>query len=201
MQKLDESTREAAAATLVTAFAADPVARWTLPDPLLYLRLFPQTVAHMGGGAFAAGSALASADLRSVALWLPPGVGPDMEGLAQALAGEALAFPEDAPAFFAGMIAAHPQEPHWYLPFIGVDPAAQGRGLGSALMEAALRMVDADGQPAYLECTNPRNVPFYERFGFRALEAIKVGSSPVLQPMWRPARASSPGRAAFALAE
>jgi GNAT superfamily N-acetyltransferase len=31
----------------------------------------------------------------------------------------------------------HPEEPHWYLPWIGVRPEAQGRGVGSALLAAA----------------------------------------------------------------
>jgi pimeloyl-ACP methyl ester carboxylesterase len=32
--------------------------------------------------------------------------------------------------------ASHPDEPHWYLPAIGVDPHAQGRGLGPAVIAA-----------------------------------------------------------------
>jgi ribosomal protein S18 acetylase RimI-like enzyme len=32
----------------------------------------------------------------------------------------------------------HPSEPHWYLPLIGVEPARQGRGHGSALLSHAL---------------------------------------------------------------
>jgi hypothetical protein len=27
----------------------------------------------------------------------------------------------------------HSQEPHWYLPIVGIDPAHQGRGPGGAL--------------------------------------------------------------------
>ena len=52
----------------------------------------------------------------------------------------------------------------------------------------ALATVDADGMPAYLESTNPRNVPLYERFGFRVTAEIQAGSSPPMHAMWRPAR-------------
>jgi ribosomal protein S18 acetylase RimI-like enzyme len=187
VQKIAEADRDAATATLVTAFAADPVARWTTPRPETYLAMFPLAVAHMAGEAFVAGGAFATGDMRAVALWLPPGAEPDMEALGQAFAEAGIAPPEEAPEFFARQGAAHPHEPHWYLPFIGVDPAAQGRGLGSALLEAGLAEVDTAGLPAYLESTNPRNVPLYERFGFRVVGEIQVGASPVMHPMWRPA--------------
>ena len=60
----------------------------------------------------------------------------------------------------------HPEEPHWYLPLIGVDPIEQGRGCGSALLRVGLSRCDADRLPAYLESTNPKNIPLYERYGF-----------------------------------
>src|SRR5687767_6551887 len=42
-------------------------------------------------------------------------------------------------------------------PFIGVEPARQGRGLGAALLRAQLAVCDQAGLPAYLESSNPRN--------------------------------------------
>lgn len=86
------------------------------------------------------------------------------------------------------MAAFHPEEPHWYLAMIGVDPSRQGRGLGSALLKAALRVVDEAGAPAYLESSNPRNTPLYERFGFQVMGKVAPGDFPGLEPMWRPAR-------------
>ena len=82
----------------------------------------------------------------------------------------------------------HTSEPHWYLPLIGVDPARQGKGYGAALMRHALAACDRDGMPAYLESTNPRNVPLYERHGFALLGTIQAGSSPPIFPMLRTAR-------------
>ena len=47
----------------------------------------------------------------------------------------------------------HPTFDHWYLPLAGVDPPAQGRGLGSVLLRHALEICDRGGLPAYLEAT------------------------------------------------
>ena len=82
----------------------------------------------------------------------------------------------------------HPQEPHWYLPLIGIDPAHQGKGLGGALLDHGLALPDRDGVPAYLESSNPRNISLYERHGFERLGRIQVGSSPTLVPMLRKPR-------------
>ena len=82
----------------------------------------------------------------------------------------------------------HPSEPHWYLPFIGVDPSHQGEGYGSALMAHGLIPCDRDKTPAYLESTNPRNIPLYERFGFKVIGTIQAGPSPPIFPMLRKPR-------------
>ena len=89
---------------------------------------------------------------------------------------------------FAEMEASRLKEPHWYLPLIAADPARQGQGLGTALMEAAIARIDEDGRPAYLDSSNPRNIPFYERFGFEPIGEIKTRTSPVQVPMVRGGR-------------
>ena len=86
------------------------------------------------------------------------------------------------------MARYHPKEPHWYLPLLGVDPARQGQGLGSALLKHALAHCDAEGLPAYLESSNIKNVPLYERHGFEVLGVIQPGDFPPLYPMLRAAR-------------
>ncbi|WP_280177443.1 GNAT family N-acetyltransferase [Microvirga pakistanensis] len=79
----------------------------------------------------------------------------------------------------------HLHEPHWYLPLIGVDPARQRKGYGSMLLAHALRACGATGTPAYLESSNPENIPLYQRHGFKVLETIQVGTSPPVIPMLR----------------
>ena len=41
---------------------------------------------------------------------------------------------------------------------------------------------------AYLESTNARNLPLYQRFGFEVTRMIRVGASPAVWPMIRRAR-------------
>jgi len=60
--------------------------------------------------------------------------------------------------------------PHWYLALLAVALDQQGRGVGSRLIESTLRLADQRGEPCYLETQNPRNVPLYQRHGFKVLE-------------------------------
>jgi ribosomal protein S18 acetylase RimI-like enzyme len=178
---------EDVAISLVTlAFSNDPLTRWVNPDPARYLAIVPQIARAFGGNGFAHGTVLIAGDGLGTAMWLPPGVAPDSERMEQ-LFGESAA-PDILPDLGGVMVQAasfHPAEPHWYLPIIAVDPAAQGQGVGSALMRHALARSDADGVPAYLESSNPRNISLYERCGFERLATIQVGSSPPVVPMLR----------------
>ncbi len=175
--------------TIVLGFSADPMARWASPDAALYLDRRAEFFDAMGGGAFDHGTAFVADDGAAVATWLPPGVEADGERMAAIMAEQT---PEsrrgEMDALFARMEEFHLAEPHWYLPLIAADPARQGQGLGTALMEAAIARIDADGRPAYLESSNPRNIPLYQRFGFESIGEIKTETSPVLTPMVRAGR-------------
>ena len=94
----------------------------------------------------------------------------------------------DGPQIMQQMARYHPKEPHWYLPLIGVDPPRQGQGHGAALLKYGLAACDRDGTAAYLESTNPRNVPLYQRHGFEILGTIQAGRSPAITPMLRKPR-------------
>jgi ribosomal protein S18 acetylase RimI-like enzyme len=61
----------------------------------------------------------------------------------------------------------------------------QSRGLGAQLLRPMLKRCDNERLPAYLESTNPRNVPFYESLGFRKIGIIQAGTSPQVVPMLR----------------
>ena len=89
---------------------------------------------------------------------------------------------------FEQMASYHPEEPHWYLPLIGVDPAHQGKGHGGALMAYALQRCDRDHLAAYLESTNPREHHAVSAAWLEALGNDSGGSSPPLTPMLRKAR-------------
>jgi ribosomal protein S18 acetylase RimI-like enzyme len=175
-----------AIAVVVLAFSADPAARWTWPDPQQYLAHFPGFVRILGGKAFAHGRAYCVDGYAGAALWLPPEVRPDEDALTTLLqrTGSAPA-QKDLFAVFEQMERYHPREPHWYLPFIGTDPSQQGKGYGAALMKHALIPCDRDHTLAYLESSNPKNIPLYERHGFELLGTIQVGASPPIFPMLR----------------
>ena len=128
----------------------------------------------------------------SAAIWFPPGM--------QAWPVELVAKLKLLPLFLTlcgfgrmrrggtlsdAMERAHPQEPHFYLYFLAVDPALQGMGLGSRILDATLKRIDEMGLSAYLENSNPRNTRSYERAGFLARKNIAPEGAPPLIPMWR----------------
>lgn len=179
----------AAIAVLTLAFSTDPAARWSWPDPQTYLDVFPRFARAFGGAAFMKGGAHVIGAGAGAALWLPPGAEPDDGALTElfrtTVKGPALM---DGAQVMQQMMSYHPQEPHWYLPLIGIDPKRQGEGLGSALLDHALAICDRDDVAAYLESSNPRNVALYQRHGFEILGRIQHGSSPTLVPMLRKPR-------------
>lgn len=172
-------------ATIVLAFASDPMVRWTFPPPGTYLRVMPDLVRAFGGRAFEHDTAYYLNDAAAAALWLPPGVQPDEETMATLMQQAAPERVEEAFSVMEQMDHYHPKTPHWYLPLTGVDPMQQGKGYGAQLLEAALERCDEAQLSAYLESSNPRNIPLYERHGFQALGRIQAGTSPVMVPMLR----------------
>jgi GNAT superfamily N-acetyltransferase len=178
--------QEKAIAVLTLAFSSDAATRWAWPDPHRFLEVFPSFARAMGGAAFAHGTADYLPDYVGAALWFPPSVRPDEEALidlTQRTVDDSRH--EQMFGLFEQMGKFHPHEPHWYLPLIGVDPAHQNKGHGASLMQLRLDACDRDGLPAYLESSDPRNIPFYERLGFKVLGKIQAGSSPTITPMVR----------------
>jgi ribosomal protein S18 acetylase RimI-like enzyme len=184
-----ESERETVLNTLTLAFATDPCVRYMMPRADAFLAGYPRLAFAMGGAGLAHGSAWLADDGAAAALWLPPGVESDREAL-NAVIGEFA--PGDRLETLGqvgeGLGRYHPQEPHWYLAMIGVDPSRQGLGLGSALLKAALARCDAEHAVAYLESSNLKNVPLYERHGFEVMGLVQPNDFPPLVPMLRPAR-------------
>jgi GNAT superfamily N-acetyltransferase len=149
VRPVTEHEQQQAISALVTAFGNDPVMRWVFPDPHQYLTHFPEFARLFGGRAIDSGTAYCAGDFVAAALWLPPGVQPDEEGLIGLL--QQVVAERQREALFAILEAAaeyHPAEPHWYLPLLGVAPTCQGgQGYGSALLARALAQCDAAGFP------------------------------------------------------
>ena len=177
-----------AVATLTSAFITDPVIRWMYPTASEYLTCFPAFMQAFGGEAFVNGTVAATPDLSAVALWIGPGKSPDSQAIEACLMSTVAEDQhEDLFSVFEVMDDHHPTERHWYLPWFGVDSFHQNEGRGGQLMRKCLQQVDADRLPAYLESPNPRNVSFYERYGFAVTGAVRKGACPPVTFMYRPA--------------
>jgi GNAT superfamily N-acetyltransferase len=186
-QKVAPAADEArAVATMTMAFSSDPVVRWVLPDADQYLTYWPPFVRAFAGGAFAHGTADSVDECGGVAMWLPPGVGPDEAVVGEVLA-EAVSTAAQAEVFalLGQMEEFHPTGPHWYLPLIGVDVTKLGLGFGSTLLRYALKRCDRNRLPAYLEATSHLNRALYARHGFDEIGVIQAGGSPPMWPMLR----------------
>jgi ribosomal protein S18 acetylase RimI-like enzyme len=175
--------------SIVLGFSTDPILRWLYPEPQKYLTHCRTLIQMFGGAAFEHGSAYHVQDYAGAALWLPPDVHPDEEGLTKlcqdSLYGTQL---EEMLSVFEQMDSFHPDEPCWHLAIIAVDPAQQNKGYGSALMEHTLEAIDRDKKLAYLESTNEANLTLYQRHGFELVGNIQAGNSPSMFPMIREPR-------------
>lgn len=183
----------ALAGVLGRAFFDDPVMRWLQPDDRRRAAALPGFFAALARHHFLAGGgadvAVGPDGIGAAALWDAPG------RWRQSPREQALMLPallrsfrgRLGPAWALGeeMKGAHPEEPHWYLAIIGSEPAVRGAGFGGALMRSRLERCDAECAPAYLESSNPDNVPYYQRFGFEVTEQIHAPGGPPLWCMWR----------------
>ena len=176
-------------ACMTAAFLSDPAARYIWPSAELFMRVFPDYAKLYQGPSIIDGTAWATKDFSGVITWLAPDRHPDEDKIKQ------LAFTtcptgilSEVQRFFHELEQFYPSESCWYLPLIGVDPAYMGQGIGHDLMAATLPTIDASGKLAYLECSSPRNVAFYQRFGFQPIGEVSLGGRPISTPMIRLAK-------------
>lgn len=175
---------------LAAGFADDPVLSWVFPaatEQKLHV-MFGFIAAEL----FVPYGATWTTE-GAAAAWTPPNPRPWDDERTSRFVDELTAASTDADlarlgAMETAMSEAHPAEPHWYLSVVAAVPDRRGQGLGTALLAASLEVVDADGLPAYLESTNPRNISLYERHGFEVTGRIDIPDGPSMTPMWRPAR-------------
>ncbi|HKJ43061.1 MAG TPA: GNAT family N-acetyltransferase [Sunxiuqinia sp.] len=69
----------------------------------------------------------------------------------------------------------HPEQPFFYLWFIGVAPEHQQQGIGSALLNEIIRESGRQNYPIYLETSTAENLPFYKKFNFSIYHTMKFG--------------------------
>lgn len=198
VERLDPSAFPRALDTLISAFLTYPLMEYATDDPARR-RLGVRTLyAAMLRDAWRYGQVDGMAECGAIACWLPPGV--QAAGLWRQLRGGMGALPWrfgwrgfrrlDAYERAARRLHhAHAPQPHWYLAVIGVHPARQGQGLGSALIRHALDSDPGREHPCYLETHAAKNVRLYERLGFRVTEQFQPPGHPV--PIWSMRRQAS----------
>ena len=71
----------------------------------------------------------------------------------------------------------HPTKPFLELWFLGVLPEAQGRGVGSKLLNETIDISEEEGLPIYLETSKDQTVEFYVRHGFEVFDEADFGFS------------------------
>lgn len=163
---------DAAATTLDLAFRDDPVSSWLFPDPADRARLHPGFMRLFVESALEAGEVYLAGDAYGAAVWFPVDPAqPDDDGeFMERLATHCGPYAQRLHEILGTMQAHHPtEETHLHLAFIGVRPDLQNRGIGTALLRHQLLRLDAEGRPAYLESSSPRNIPLYLREGFERI--------------------------------
>ncbi len=159
--------------TLAQAFQTDPALSWILPDP-----------DHRAKALRALFRVLVPADARSgvvlrtpldeaAALWRSPGHahGGAMEmlrTLLPILSAFGTALPRGLKVQ-ASIDANRPGGRFWYLHYVGVRPAQQGKGYGGRIIRAQTATADAQALPCWLETATRENVALYERLGFSTM--------------------------------
>ena len=179
--RLEPGRLSEASAVLARAFQDDPAWSWVLPSARRRATLLPWLF-QMGFEVTEAEIWTTGGPVLGIARWLPPGrphvhVGP----MLRALVATPVRVREATSRFFAygraveTMRAEAVPEPHWYLAGIGVEPARQRQGIGSALIAPGLEAARAAGLPAALLTNSDRNLSFYRCEGF---EIVHEGHTP-----------------------
>ncbi|MBP7866725.1 MAG: GNAT family N-acetyltransferase [Acidobacteria bacterium] len=167
----------ACATVLAEAFLGDPLEVYALPDPEARRRVAPaQFAAALRLGLLCGGAFTTGGEPRGAAVWLGPGETEIDPGRARAsgLAGlPTLLGPAASERLgrfwehFHEVRRSLAGERYRYLFVIGVSPAWQGCGVGSALVRSGLEQADKEWVSCFVETAQPANRPFYERHGFR----------------------------------
>ena len=68
-----------------------------------------------------------------------------------------------------------PQEPLYYLWFIGVEHGERGKGIGRALLNGIIQEAEAMNRSICLETSAPKNLPWYQKAGFSIYDELDLG--------------------------
>jgi GNAT superfamily N-acetyltransferase len=166
---------------LAASYGADPAFESLWPDSGVRARVLRALLTASAKDAARCGGAVLAKDgvgAVGVALWLPPGMYPlstarlalQASALTRAAVAAPFAFSRYATVSARLARDVSPKRTHeldWYLRAMGVHPRARRRGVGALLLAPVLARADEEGARCRLHTSDPANVPYYERFGFR----------------------------------
>mgnify|MGYP001156799481 FL=1 len=184
IKKLDPSQLEAACNALMMGFSSDPFQRWLMPDPTIYYKNFKKWTVNSCKQSFLNKGVYGDGNNYGTAVWFTPEFDIDFTDVSETFKEIPKDRIEQAFKMFEEMGESRVRDA-WHLEYLAVDPSKQGLGLGSLILKESLKVIDELGDAAYLESSNPQNMSLYERFGFRFLKKIQIGSSPQINTMFR----------------
>jgi len=179
------------AEVLARAFANDPaISFFVKPADRRHERMFAGMEAMLRYGSAHLSDTYTTADLAGAAIWTPPGYSgltlrewPGMLRQSLFMCGwRGLAAIMSMHRLLEERLKRHVPEQNYYLSVLGVDPARQGQGIGSALMQPILERCDLERVPASLATNLERNVGLYERHGFRVVDELPIPGTTI--PTW-----------------
>jgi GNAT superfamily N-acetyltransferase len=178
------------ARVLAEAFQDDPVSRWVFPGDERRRVVQPLFFKAFTEAAFAGGEVYLAHDHRAASLWLHTEGGESPE---EFMARFAFLDPDDLERFtvLSELMAANSThtEPHLHWQFCGLLPAAQRKGVGSAIARQHFRRLDAEGIAASGEASSARSAKLWRRHGFvDSGEPFAPPGGPQMYPIWREPR-------------
>lgn len=173
---------------LALAFYSDPVYKWFFPSASSRVEKTRRLFAVFLEMLIPLNTVFTTAELDGASLWIPPGrTISNWQGIKQNLRilsvfGTGV---WRSIRWWLSVESKHPRYPHWELFLIGVVPASQGKGIGTALLKPMLDKCDKEQMPIYLDTGNRENVRFYQRHRFKVMREINLPKGPIVFQMIR----------------
>jgi GNAT superfamily N-acetyltransferase len=183
--------------TLADAFLDTPDARWLIPDRDARHTIYPRLCEALAGHTLYRGHIDITNDGSGVAIWHPsPDTSTDPTAYDRLITLACDRYAARFRALNATFTTHYPQWPHLYLAYLGVAPARQGQGIGSALLAHRHAALDTAGLPAFLVAVSPRSRDLYLRHRYTIATTgpfrLPDGGPPMWPMIRTPRRARQP---------
>ena len=172
---------------LVRAFEQDPALRWFFPSEKIYRDSAPRFFYLHLKQKIRRETVYTENSLHGAALWDPPGgrINSPIEKWEYKIYLYLIHGPDHQRTMEGRRVieGVRPEFPHWYLSILGVDPAFQGRGIGTALLQPVLDICKKENIPVFLETAKEKSLQFYLGLGFEETGAFQLPDGPVLRTL------------------